>query len=178
MDCNFPAKFSAGLTLDRLVTSTAYPAPEWALSVLLRGPSSIDLEATAEGEKHRFKATATQTAAWVPGVYAFALRATNTDGDVAELERGTFTVLPDINGIATGDDQRTQARRTLDAINAVIEKRASQDQQRYVINNRELWRTPIADLLALRDRFLAEVRREENAACGRSQWGPAVRVRF
>ena len=60
----------------------------------------------------------------------------------------------------------------------MIEKRASLDQERYRINNRELYRTPIADLLKLRDLYRAEVRREQAAARGQNPFGATVRVRL
>lgn len=172
-----PPSIAAGLNLDRLVTLVDYPAPAWGLSVVMRGASVIDLVATAEGSLHRLTASAATTAAWLPGSYAYSVRATR-GADRFQVEGGSLTITPNLAAAEAGYDGRSQPRRTLDAINAVLEKRASQDQQKYVINNRELWRTPIPDLLMLRDRFAAEVRREDAAARGKSLWGPAVRVRF
>lgn len=67
--------------------------------------------------------------------------------------------------------------RVLESIEAVIEKRATIDQERYTINNRELWRTPIPQLLELRDRYRAELRRAMAAKSG-GLFNQAVRVRF
>ena len=50
------------------------------------------------------------------------------------------------------------------------------DQERYRINNRELYRTPIADLIKLRDMYRAEVNRERAAKCGKNPFGRKVRV--
>ena len=55
----------------------------------------------------------------------------------------------------------SHAQTVLDAIEAVIENRASLDQQSYTIAGRRLDRMPIADLLMLRDRYKAEVFKEE-----------------
>lgn len=177
MDRIIPAKVSAGLTFDHLATLTAFPAPDWSLSLLLRGPSTIDIPATVEGGQHRFRALPVDSAAWVPGVYRYAIRAVR-EGEILLVEDGTVQVLPDINTMADGTVVLSHARIVLANINAVLEKRATQDQQKYVINNRELWRTPIADLLKLRDVYLAEVRREDAAITGRSPFGPALRVRI
>lgn len=177
MGFNIPAKFAAGTTFDQLVTLTDQPAPDWVLTLFLRGPQNIDLTATPEGTAHRISATASTASQWAGGVYRYVLRASR-GGEVVEVESGTMSVTADITAMDPGIDQRSHARKVLDSINAVLEKRATQDQQRYVINNRELWRTPLADLLKLRDTYRAEVRREEAAAAGRSLWGPAVRVRF
>lgn len=172
-----PEKISAGLTFSQLITQTAYQAPTWTLTAALRGPSAINLTATAEGTQHRFAATAATTTGWAPGVYWYTVRA--TDGvETVEVEEGQLTIAPDLAAAGENYDGRTHAQRTLAAIEAVIEKRATLDQERYRINNRELYRTPIADLLKLRDVYRAEVRQEQAAARGKNLFGATVRVRF
>ena len=175
--CNLPDKIGAGLTFNRLLTMTAYPAPEWVLTVLLRGKQNIDLTATADGSQHRLSASAAQTATWLAGDYWFSMRATRGD-DVVEVETGSITVTPDMATLTEGHDGRTQAQIALDAINAVIGKRATLDQQRYRINNRELYRESIAELLKLRSFYQLEVKRERQKACGRNPFGGVVRVRL
>lgn len=148
------------------------------LSLLLRGPETIDLTATGDGSEHLFYASAATTSAWAPGVYRYAVRATRGD-DVRPVVSGSLEIIPDIALMEAGALVLSHARIVLNNINAVIEKRATQDQQKYVINNRELWRTPIPELLKLREVYMAEVRMEDRAACGnRGQFGPALRVRF
>jgi hypothetical protein len=156
----------------------AYPASQgWTLQALLRGPASIDITGTPSGDSHILAASAAATAAWAPGAYAYTIRATLA-GEVQAVETGVITIQPDTAKLAPGGEVRSHARITLDNIKAVIEKRASQDQQRYSINNRELWRTPIADLLKLRAVYAAKVAQENNAARGRSIYGRSVGVRF
>lgn len=144
---------------------------------MLRGPASVDVTATPEAPGYRFAVPGAQTADWLPGVYAYTIRATLGD-DVHAVESGSITVLPDLASLPVGTETRTQNQRTLDAIDAVIEKRASQDQQRYVINNRELWRTPIADLLKLRALYVGLVSQDNAVARGGSRYGRSIRVRF
>lgn len=171
-----PDKIGAGLTFSTLVTQTAYPAPTWSLVITMRGPSVIDLTTNAEGTQHRLSVSAAITADWLPGTYSYSVRA--TDGvDVFEIESGQLTVSADLANAVAGHDGRSHAERTLEAIEAVIEKRASLDQERYKINNRELYRTPIPDLLKLRDRYRAEVRQQKSASRGKNLFG-AVRVRL
>lgn len=177
MACTIPDKISAGLTFDRLLTFTAYPAPTWVVAVLLRGKSSIDMLAVAEGNQHRLRVDATTTGQWLPGDYWYSIRATSGD-DVVEIEQGHITVMPDMASAEPGYDGRTKAQIALEAIDAVIAKRATMDQERYRINNRELYRTPIADLLKLRSYYAEQVKREQLALCGKSPWGRTVRVRL
>jgi hypothetical protein len=86
------------------------------------------------------------------------------------------------NLLAPGADGRSFVKQALDAIEAVLAKRATKDQERYVIevngSRRELWRTPIGDLLKLRDRYRAEYNAELRAKSGSKLFGPTVRVRF
>lgn len=144
---------------------------------MLRGPSTINLTGTADGDSHILAADAATTAAWTPGVYAYTIRATLDDA-VYAVESGNITIDQNLSTLADGTETRSPARITLDNIDAVLQKRASQDQQRYTINNRELWRTPIADLLKLRAQYLAIVTQENSAARGRSIYGRSVGVRF
>ncbi|MEG2431803.1 MAG: hypothetical protein RSB25_09135, partial [Acinetobacter sp.] len=60
----------------------------------------------------------------------------------------------------------------------VIEGRASLDQERYRINNRELYRTPMETLIRLRNQYRAEVGREQAKASGKSLFGRVVRVKL
>lgn len=143
----------------------------------MRGPGSIDVVSTPEGETHKLRAPASTTSGWLPGQYWYSARVSNEDGDVFEVENGEVTIDPDIAAATEDFDGSTHARRVLSAIEAVLEKRATRDQERYSINNRELWRTPIADLLVLRDRYRAQVRMERKAKSG-DLFGTAVRVVF
>jgi len=161
----FPNGIQAGLTLRRLVVQPAYPAPEWQLSVVLRGPSVIDLLAVPDGRNHLLHVPATITQGWLHGEYAVSVRMQRGD-DIEEIDSGTVTVRPDIAQLAAGHDARSHVQRVLDAIEAVLEKRATLDQEQYRINNRELRRTPIADLLKLRDRYRMELQRAKAARNG------------
>jgi hypothetical protein len=172
-----PEKISAGLTFSQFVTLTAYHPTDWALSAVLRGPIAINLTATAEGAQHKFSASAETTGSWPPGVYWYSVRA--SDGvETVEVETGQLTIAPDLAIAGNNYDGRTHAQITLQAIEAVIEKRATLDQERYRINNRELYRTPIADLLKLRDYYRAQVRQEQAATRGKNLFGGTVRVRL
>ena len=173
---HLPTSITAGTTFDRTVILTAYPAPDWAVLAYLRGPQSIDLESVADGSNHRFTVPALETAGWAAGEYWYSLRATN-GVDVVEVESGQITIKPDLAALEAGHDGRAHVQKVIDAIEAVLEKRATLDQQRYTINNRELWRTPIPELLMLRDRYRAELRRMKAASKG-ALFDQHVRVRF
>jgi hypothetical protein len=74
---------------------------------------------------------------------------------------GGVEILANPATVAAGYDNRGHARKVLDAIEAVLEQRASVDQQSYSINGRHLARTPIAELLRLRSVYRAQVAGED-----------------
>jgi hypothetical protein len=174
---SLPENITAGLTFEATLTIDAYPAPTWGFTAIIRGPKSITLIAANSGTGHKFTASAATTAAWPTGKYWCSVRA--TDGtSVVEVSNTEITILPDLVSAGDGYDGRTPSEIAFDSIKAVLEKRATQDQQRYSINNRELWRTPIADLLKLRAFYATQVRREKAAKSGQTTFGRQIHVRF
>ena len=168
----------AGATLDLSVTLTAYPAPEWSLRLVMRGPMQIDINSTPDGTGHRLGASAAVTSGWDAGAYWYSLRALR-GVEVQIADEGQITVRPDMAAIVGQHDGRTHAERVLAAIEAVIENRATVDQQAYEINGRSLTRTPIADLLKLRAMYRDEVRRERAAQrSGQSLFGRKIKARI
>ena len=150
----FSTKIHAGLSLSVSADVSDYPAP-WTVQAFLRGPSVINL--TASGGT--FTADATATAAWTPGHYWYEVRAIKGN-DAVLLDSGELDILPNIAAAGASFDGRSPNKIAYDSICAVLARRATQDQQRYIINNRELWRTPIHELLKLKAHYLALVQAE------------------
>jgi hypothetical protein len=69
-------------------------------------------------------------------------------------------------------------RKTLTALEAVIEGRASLDQERYRINNRELYRTPMETLIRLRNHTVLKLLVSRRKLSGKSLFGRVVRVKL
>lgn len=172
-----PQTLTAGLTVNIAIRLANYRPPDWSLTLYLRGASfAPDIASVADGYGYRLKVPATATKGWPAGVCAYELRA--TDGiDVIAIESGTLEIKPDLAAVSGTFDALGHVRKVLAAIEAVIEGRASRDQESYRINNRELQRTPIADLLRLRNEYRRELAREKAAAQGGGLLGRTVRVR-
>lgn len=172
-----PETIKAGLSFSLTLSLADYLAPEWQARIILRGPSKIDLVSEPAGEDHAFNKTPADTAAWAAGDYWYSLRV--TDGtQIYELESGRITIQPDLEAEDTGYDGSTHPEKVLAAIEAVIEGRASKDQDSYRINNRELRRTPISQLLKLRDTYRIEVARLKAARRGKNTLGRQILARF
>lgn len=178
MSYAFPKKITAGLTFKHSINLTAYPASIWSITIYLRGASAIDISATTDGNLHIFNVPASETKKYKAGHYGYSLRATDLNGNVEEIEAGAIEIISDLSSIEDPVDKRSHAQKTLAALEAVIEGRATLDQERYRLNNRELWRTPLADLIKLRNQYRVEVAREQAKANGKNIFGKVIRVQL
>lgn len=159
---NEPARIIAGDTAKWLKTLAEYPADAgWVLSYeLVSAAQRYTVSSTASGADHLALVPAAETAGWVPGAYQGRGRVSQS-GEVYTVAQWTLQVSPSFGAAV---DARSSARRTLDAIEAVLEGRASSATQEYSIAGRSLKYIPIPELLALRDRYRQDVAAEENAA--------------
>lgn len=169
-----PKTINSGFNFHATAWLPNYSGAEWTLELLFRGTGTITLTGERENARHVFSANAAETASWVAGEYTYFLRAVSGD-DAYLVEQGTVRVTPDATKIADGTDMRSDAQKSLDAIDAVLAKRATLDQKRYRINNRELERTDPKDLIALRAHFFELVQREKAKASGKGLFGRQVK---
>ncbi|RZG78358.1 hypothetical protein EXE10_18230 [Acinetobacter sp. WCHAc060033] len=175
----FPNQIKAGTTFKFDLNLTAYPATNWSICAYLRGVHAIDMQSVPSGNMHIFNISALVTKEYKAGHYGYSLRAVHMEsGEVDELEAGAVEITADLSALPSGCDFRSHARKTLDALEAVIEGRASLDQERYRLNNRELYRTPMETLIKLRNQYRAEVAREQAQATGRNLFGRVLRVKL
>lgn len=126
------------------------------------GATPITITATLSSGEYLIEVASATTAGYDAGDYSWsALITRDSDNERVRISNGTLTIKP--NPATSTADPRSHARITLDAIEAVIESRATKDQESYSINNRSLSRTPITDLLALKSEYIQIVKREEDA---------------
>jgi hypothetical protein len=155
---NEPLQLRAGDTWqwNRQDLADNYPAPTWTLKYAFKNATQ-HFEVTAAADGAFFAATVAMatTAGYTAGKYSWVAWV-ETATERHEVDRGWLTVLPVYTGTTTLDD-RTHARKTLEAIEAVIENRATLDQQKYTIGSRSLDRMPIKDLLEFRDYYRGQV---------------------
>lgn len=169
-----PKTLHAGDSVTWAREAPAYPSADgWSLCFALRGPGSLDVFST-DGEPYQFRMTSSQTRPLPPGPYHWACYAIRDD-DRATLASGRMEILADLLQAETFDG-RSHARRTLDLIEAAIEKRIPKDQQGYEIDGMKLERIPIERLEALRTRYRREVAAERRK--GQSPFGRISRVRM
>jgi hypothetical protein len=159
-----PSTITAGETLQWTKELEDYPASEgWALKYYFRGVGAgFDVTATADGDAFSIIVSATTTATMTPGLYYWQSEV-SLSGEKRIVDSGQVEVKAGLAAIATSAtyDGRSNAKKILDAIDAMIAAKATKDQQEYTIGNRMLKRIPIPDLIALRTRYAQIYAREQ-----------------
>ena len=169
-----PTGLIAGDTAKWLKTLNDYAADDgWVLGyTLINATGKISFAATASGSDHLVNVPAATTAAWAPGAYSWRSQVSKA-GEVYTIASGSITVAASF-GAATLD-ARGFARIALANVEAYLQDPNNLSAASYEIAGRSLERHGLDRLLALRDRLLAEVAREDTAA--RAAQGLASRSR-
>lgn len=160
-----PEKIRAGETLRFTKTLADYPASDGysiTYSFRAKSGSKIDFTTTADGSNHLAEVAFADTATWLPQTYQ-GVGVVSNGTERFQIWAGQLEVLPDLSAMDQGADTRSQAKRTLDNINAVIEGRASSAILKSSVEGTTLERMPASDLLMLRDRYALIVFNEEEA---------------
>lgn len=157
-----PTTANAGDTWRWNRTLADYPASAgWALSyTLINAAAKITINAAASGDDHAVTVSAATTAGYAAGSYDWRARVSKA-GEVYTVGEGRITVRNAFAGATF--DARSHARKTLEAIEATIEGRASSATLEYEIAGRRMKYIPAAELLKLRDKYRGEVAREDAA---------------
>ncbi len=175
-----PDQIIAGDSVSWRKALADYPASAgWDLTYALRGPDKIDLDSSADGDAHLIDLAAADTANWAAGFYTWTLFA-KMGGDRYTVAQGAVEILPDPAGIAAGADQRPHCKKVLDAIEALLEGKATRDQKTYEVDGVRIDRMEIAELLRWRVVYRREWRdylRKQQVAKGKKR-GNRVLVRF
>lgn len=176
-----PATIIAGDTLQfkRADLGADYPPADHTLTYEARlegaGATKISITAAADGTDYVIDEAVETTAAYTVGRYHWSAFLTRTsDSKRITIDHGTWNVAA--NNAAASDDPRSHNKIVLDAIQAVIENRATKDQESYQIENRSLARTPLAELTKFEATYLSRVNRERVAE--RARRGKSTRRKY
>lgn len=171
----------SGDSLSLLDTLSDYLATDgWTLKYRFTPRSAgtaIVLSASAEGDSFRTTATSTTAASWAAGDYSFAKWVERGD-ERATLETGNFSILPDPAEIAAGTDTRSHLEKTIAAIEAMLEGKATKDVQQYTIGDRQLQHIPLNELLVWRDKYKTQLAGEKKSSSGKKAFGRKIYMRY
>lgn len=151
-----PKKIIAKSTAPCLVELKGYtPVDGWAATLALRGVTKANVDGVVTGSCWEFTLPELSK-----GHYWWQV-IVQRDGEQQVPLSGELEVLPNLLDENENFDGRSEAKKALDAVNAVLYKKASRDQLSYQINGRQLQRYSISDLMTLRSFLANKVRREK-----------------
>ncbi len=159
-----PSEITAGDTATWKKSLSDFLASDsWVLTyALVKTNKLIEIIAAADGDDYLVEELPTVTTDWDPGIYHYQAYVTKAT-ERYQVGEGTIEVLEDF-ATTTGFDGRSHAKKTLDAIEAVLEDKATQDQLSYSIGGRSLSRFSWEELTGARNYYRAEYLKEERKA--------------
>ena len=161
-----PVKIRAGDSVTWQASYSDYSAADgWTLSykIIGQGGGLAPFDGVGSGSGFDVGVAATETVKLKAGVYRLVGRVSKDADKFTVYDKG-LKVEENLFALKAGTDIRSGAQRGLEAIDAVLEKRASRDQENYSINGRSLSRTSIPDLITLKRFYQGEVAKEKIAA--------------
>lgn len=148
-----PAAFFAGDTVKVAISGAVYPAPGFVVTLALNGPARFTKDATANGADHALTLASADTAERPPGVYAWAIFATETaTGERVTICTGSTWMKPNpANGAAS------YAEECLVLLRAYIKGQLPTGLASHTINGNQITKIDIAVAIRLEREFAAKV---------------------
>lgn len=162
---NEPAELRAGFTWQwKRQDLPDYPAPTWTLKYAFKNAAQhFEVTADADGSNFSVTLSASTTGGYTAGKYSWVAWV-ESGSEKHQIDQGWLRVLASFTG-ATALDDRSHARKMLDAIEAALEGKATSSQLdaiSYSIGTRSKSFAPEL-LLKLRARYEVEVAAEDAA---------------
>lgn len=165
-----PVTLRAGDSIKWTKTLDDYPADDsWVLKYAFRGTAgTIDITAGSDGADHSVNIAPTTSTDYDAGVYevlGFAEKGTER----YSVYHGRIEVLADLETAGSSYDGRSHVKKTLDAIESVLENRATKEILESSIEGVAIKRIPHEELIAMRSKYYAWHRQElaaDNLALG------------
>ena len=157
-----PETFRAGDTVKWKRSLDCYKASEgWTLKYSFRGTAgTIDITSSASSDEHLISLAPSATSAYSAGIYDVqGYVEKGTDRHTVYSSR--VQILVDLTAAGSSYDGRTHVKKTLDAIEAVLENRATKEIEESTIEGVAIKRIPHEKLLAFRSKYLQWYQQEQ-----------------
>lgn len=154
--------FTAGETVNYTQSFADYdPTTDTLVFDCVTDGYKFSITATDNGDgSYLINAPFATTDSFKPGVYSYQAHITTAASVRTFVEFGTFEVSPKFADMPSGYDDRSHVKKVLDALEATLENKASQDQLSYSIAGRSLSRMSPSELIEWREKYKAEYARE------------------
>ena len=159
-----PTEFRAGDTISWKRSLDDYKASDsWVLNYAFRGAAgTIDVTATADSDDHLVSIAPSTSAAYSAGIYDVIGYVTK-GSDRYTVFSSRIEILVDLATAGSSYDGRSHVKKTLDAIEAVLENRATKEILKSTIEGVEIERISHEELLRFRAKYLQWYQQEEAA---------------
>lgn len=168
-----PQDIISGETLSLGFYDKNYPASDWSLNLYIRGASSLDVEGTPNGDSFDIFVN---TESLDAGQYQYQVELIKGP-EKHFAQAGFFTVKAGLEDVSAGHDPRSHVEKVLEAIEALIESRATNEHKKLKINNRELEKHSFEELVKMRKVYKSEVAILKRKRADQSLFSP-IKVRF
>lgn len=176
-----PTELVAGDTAKWRVYEQDYLPGTWTISYsFVSSLGRIQITGSNNGDNtHLITATAATTADWSPGSYYYQVYATSGSERYC-LREGYIEIKANFATHSAGLDARSHTKKVLDALEAMIEGKASKDQAGYSIAGRSLQRMSPSELIDWLEHYKAKWQREQAKLDGSRDLasGRKVKARF
>lgn len=171
-----PKEITAGDSVSWTESLPGYASPDWEAKIALSDGNGILTVTASAGDDgdHDFTVSGSSTANLAAGPWSWALMV-NQGSDRITLERGELTLLPNPDQVF---DDRSQTERTLAAVQAMLEGKASKDQMMVSQNGRSLQRHTFDELIKLESHLKSRLAIEQRRLRAKAGKSSAVRVMF
>ena len=165
--------------------ATDYPVGTYALTYEFHsdsgggGTKKFTLTAVEADDTYYIESASSTTTGYAVGDYVWEAYITKTSSSNRIMVDSGRTSITE-NLANTNADLRSHAKKVLDALEAVIENRATMDQSSMSIAGRSLSRMSVDELLTFRNRYKAEYLKEIKLARIRNKQGSGntIKVNF
>ena len=166
-----PSEIIAGDTLKFKKSLSDYPAATWTLTYyLVKTSIQITFAGTADGTDHLISVANTTTANWTAGIYKWESYISKT-GERYKIARGTIEIKPNLAAQTAGYDARSHVKKVLDALDSLLEGKASRDVMNITIGGQSISKLTPDELRRWRNEYRSHYQAEiekENIKNGKS----------
>lgn len=159
-------KLIAGDSLSLLDTVDLCPASDgWTFKIRFVPQftgTAITLTALADGDSFRTTAGSSVTASWATGRYSYSKWVEKEDERIT-VENGVIDIEANFSTLSLSTDTRSHLEKVVDAIELMLEGKATKDVQEYTIGDRQLKHIPLSELLVWRDKYKAQLAAERTS---------------
>ncbi len=169
---------TAGETIDYTQSFTDYdPSSDSLVFDCVTDGSQQTITATDNGDgSFLINVAYGTTDGWKPGTWHYQAHITSGT-DRVFVETGSFEIRHKFAGMDSGYDNRSNVKKTLDAIEARLNDKASSDQLSYSIAGRSLARYSWTELIEARDYYRAQYQQEVAAERIKQGLGNSNKIR-